>query len=174
MKTITKLSFKKLLDKTKRTQYVDSSVVEEVVPCDPEEIIFFTLGKYISEDELDTEYANRSLEPASPYTIALYDLDHQSEMDEKRYVATHWKDDKGKWCFAAFGRWRDGRRVRVDRDGLEWGGSWWFAGVRKSSALDSFEPSVPLSLSPKLRKETSRQALTRIADSLELIATKLK
>lgn len=50
--------------------------------------------------------------------------------------------------------------------------------LRKDSALSSdTKPSAPLSLSPsapKPRKESKRQALTRIADALEVIATKLK
>lgn len=146
MKTKTKLSFQKLLDKTGRTQYTDKDVVALVEPCEAQEIEFFTLSKYITDEQLDIEYAQRGLQPASPYSLALYDEVKREILDEKKYVATHWRDKNGKWCFATFCGWGGERSVRVDRDDGEWRDDWWFAGVRKSLGSSSSDSeSLPLS-----------------------------
>ena len=44
---------------------------------------------------------------------------------------THWKDSSGKWCYAAFYRWYDERRVDVHRNDSAWPGDWWVAGLRE-------------------------------------------
>lgn len=130
-----------MLDATKRTQYVDKDAVETMPQDESEEKLeFFTLGKYISDDELEKEYASRGLIPAFPYDLLKAD---QDILDEKKYAATHWKDANGKWCYLACYRWRGGERnVSVDRREYDWYDDWWFAGVRKielssSSAQDS-------------------------------------
>lgn len=143
------MTFQQLLDKTKRTQYTDKSVVNSVDSCDPQDIEFFTLGKYVSDDQLEKEYQKRGLVPAHPYALTLYSLDHQKEMDEKNYVGTHWKDNG--WCYVAFRRWGDDERdVSVGRSDCGWGDFWWFAGVRKYQELGSLEPkpfTEPLEIS---------------------------
>jgi hypothetical protein len=127
-----KLSFKKLLDSTKRTQYTNEEVVDSVKPCEPQKIEFFTIGEYISDDNLEREYEKRGLIPANPYALTLFSKENETVMDDKKYVATHWKDVAGKWCYAAFGRRGGGERgVSVYRYDDGWFGSWWFAGVRK-------------------------------------------
>lgn len=144
----TKLSFQALLDKTKRTQYVDKDVVASVEPCEPQEIEFFTLGKYISDNELEVEVSKLGFELAHPYALALYAKEHPEFADEKS-TGTHWQNAKGNWCFATFFRWIDERRVDVYRgDGDDWNDRWWFAGVRKSSPkpLETKPSSVPLTL----------------------------
>lgn len=105
----------------------------------------FTLGKYIDHNDLEKEYEKRGLIPAHPSDV----LDFWT--DEK-YLATHWKDADGKWCFASFYRWVDGKRiVFVHRFDDDWGDRWWFAGVRQSFALEPVD-SDPLSLDLRLKK----------------------
>lgn len=101
------------------------------------EIELFTLGKYVTDDELEKEYESRGLVPADVFAVGAW----SEENTDKEYVATHWKNAQGKWCFAAFRRWYDERSVDVSRGDLDWYGGWWFAGVRKSSALESSEQS---------------------------------
>ena len=135
MKTKTKLSFQNLLDQTGRKQYTDKDVVEAVKSCEAQELEFFTVGKLVTDDQLEAEYASRGFAPAHPYALALYAKEHPEFADEK-YIGTHWKDAAGKWCFATFDRWYDERLVRVRRRVSVWRDRWWFAGVRKST-LDS-------------------------------------
>ena len=132
------LSIEQLLDKTKRTQYVGKDVLSTCP--DPKRVgklYFFTLGEYITNDELEKEYESRGLVPASVREIAVYDIKNRDEMDEMMYVGTHWKDAKGNWCFATFDRWYGRRVVSVHRHVYGWYGNWWFAGVRKSSTKPS-------------------------------------
>lgn len=127
-----------LLDATKRTQYVDKTVLATFPKQQEGTLEFFKLDKYISDDDLEKEYESRGLIPADPYTLLNYDLSNRAEIDEKKDVFTHWKDSKGKWCYIAFDQWRgDERRVIVDRDDYGWRGLWWVAGLRKFSTQSS-------------------------------------
>ena len=121
------------LDATGRKQYVNSDVVIAMPSGEGEEaeVIFFKLGKYVSDANLDKEYDLRGLKPADPYSLAAVNEADPAFADEHPNC-THWKDAKGKWCFAAF-RHGDGdeRGVSVRRSGGGWVGGWWFAGVRK-------------------------------------------
>lgn len=120
---------------TGRNQYVTDSVVGTMPRGDGEEaeVHFFNLGRYVNDLELDKEYELRGLKPADPYSLAAVNEDDSAFADEHPN-GTHWKDANGKWCYAAFSRWRDERRVlvahvrRYDRD---WYDDWWFAGLRK-------------------------------------------
>ena len=67
--------------------------------------------------------------PADPYSQAAVN-EADPAFADGHPNGTHWKDVNGKWCFVAFGRWGDGRKLGVGR-GNDWGGSCWFAGVRK-------------------------------------------
>lgn len=123
-----------------------------------QEVEFFKLEKYVSEDELEKEYAARGLEAASPFVIFATE---QDKLDKMEYVGAHWKDAKGNWCCATFCRWDVEREVVVDRrDG--WDGRWWFAGVRKSvlgtseTELSSSE-SLTLESAVKICKEAGYQ-----------------
>ena len=121
------------LDATGRKQYVNSDVVIAMPSGEGEEaeVIFFKLGKYVSDANLDKEYDLRGLKPADPYSLAAVNEADPAFADEHPNC-THWKDAKGKWCFAAFDHWDGGRRsVDVSRDGGGWNDYWWFAGVRK-------------------------------------------
>lgn len=104
----------------------------------------FGLGRYVTAEELADEYLNRGLVPAGISGIlALGD----NVLDERRYVATQWKDSDGNWCSAAFYRWDVGRRVRVYRyDGGAWSDIWWFCGVRELGTKDTPPSSESLDL----------------------------
>lgn len=118
------------------------------------ELEFFSLGEYVSDDDLEKEYKSRGLMPADLYALAAWNEEHKD--DGRKYFATHWKDKDGNWCFAAFGRWGgDGRGVFVLRsDGDEWSGRWWFGGVRKdsSSRLEPKPSSDTLPLELRIEK----------------------
>lgn len=126
-----------VLDATGRKQYTDSDVVNSMPKGEGEktEVVFFKLdlserGGYISDDDLEKEYELRGLKSADPYSLAKVNEDDPAFGDEKPN-GTHWKNADGKWCFATFSRWRDGREVRVNRSDDDWVVNWWFAGVRK-------------------------------------------
>lgn len=135
-----KLSFQELLDSTKRIQYTEKEIVESVKTHKPQDIEFFKLDKYVSDDQLEVEYVNRGLVPAHPYALILYSKDYEEEIDKKLYVCTHWKDSNGKWCYAAFVRWHGERSVYVYRYDFGWYGYWWFAGLRKYPELGTSKP----------------------------------
>jgi hypothetical protein len=125
------------LEATGRVQYTDRKVVENMpkAPAVLAEIIFFKpdLSKRngrISDDDLEKEYALRGLEPVDPISLAALNEAAPAFADETPH-GTHWKDADGKWNFATFRRWHGKRHVHVNRFDDGWGGSWWFAGVRK-------------------------------------------
>ena len=126
-------TLKQKLEQTKRNLYINNEVFETSPKQTKGKVEFFTIGKYISDDELQKEYENRGLIPASIYDL----IDNDKICDEKKYVGTHWKDENGKWCFATFFFWSGNveRSVYVDRNDGDWLDRWWFAGVRKSSKL---------------------------------------
>lgn len=120
------------LTATGRKQYATDSVVRTMPKGqgDEEDVHFFKLGHWISDDDLENEYEKRGLKAADPYSLAAVNEADPAFADE-RPNSTHWKDASGKWCYAAFHRWSDGRYVYVDRYGDDWNGFWWFAGVCK-------------------------------------------
>lgn len=129
-------TLKEKLKATERNLYVDDSVLESSPEKIEGTLEYFKLDKYISCEVLEQEYAKRKLIPADIHTL----IEHDSELDEKKYVGTQWKDKDGKWCFASFYHWFDGERsVFVHRDDDHWDGHWWFAGVRKSSEISNSE-----------------------------------
>lgn len=123
------LNGKAVLDATGRKQYINDEVVATMPQGegDEAEVIFFNLGRYISDDDLDKEYEKRGLVPTDPFSLAAVN-EADLEFADDHPNGTHWKDANGNWCYIAFGRWRG---VCVDRYGGEWGGDWWFAGRRK-------------------------------------------
>lgn len=132
-KTSGKRSFQEALDATGRKQYTDRKVVNAVSPRESEEgeVVFFNLGRYVNDDNLEKEYELRGLKPADPYSLAAVN-EADPAFADKKPNGTHWKDADGKWCFATFFQWRGGRRsVSVGRSSYDWNDGWWFAGVRK-------------------------------------------
>lgn len=121
-----------VLDATGYKQYADAKVVQTMPRGEGEEteVVFFQVGRYVSDAELQKEYELRGLRPADPYSLAKVNEDDPSFVDEYPN-GTHWQDADGRWCFAAFRRWNDERRVGVDRYDYDWYDGWWFAGVCK-------------------------------------------
>ena len=125
------------LDATGRKKYTDESVVEAMPKGKDKEVevIFFKprpeayRDGWLSDEALDKEFEFFGLEQADPYSVAAVNEADPAFADEYPN-ATHWKAN-GKWCYAAFYRWLDGRSVRVYRDGSDWFDDWWFAGFRK-------------------------------------------
>lgn len=121
------------LNATGRNKYVAEDVVQAMPRGAGEkaEVVFFKVGRDISDDDLEKEYALRGLVPADAYSLAAVN-ENDSVFADDRPNATHWKDANGKWCYAAFNRWRDERDVDVHRDDVrDWRDFWWFAGLRK-------------------------------------------
>jgi hypothetical protein len=121
-----------VLKATGRNLYVSDDVVETMPKGSGAEadIIFFKLGRFVSDADLEKEYEQRGLVPADPYSLAKVNENDHAFADEHPN-GTHWKDPNDNWCFVAFNRWDVGRRVRVSRSGSDWDGRWWFAGLRK-------------------------------------------
>lgn len=116
---------------TGRTEYVDEKVVKTMPKGegDEPEVVFFKIGRFITDDDLEREYEKRGLVPVDPYSLATINMNDPA-FDDERPNATHWKDSKG-WCYAMFSRLGGGRKVGVDRSDSGWGDLLWFAGARK-------------------------------------------
>lgn len=127
----------KAIEATHRAQYMDRQVVD-MMPTgegDEVEVVFFKpdlsqCNGFISDDELEKEFELRGLKPADPFSVAAVNEADPAFADQTPH-GTHWKDDKGNWCFAAFHRRLDLREVVVRRDDSGWLDRRWFAGVRK-------------------------------------------
>jgi len=118
---------------TGRVQYVSNDVVASMPHGESEdvEVVFFNLGCFVSDNDLEKEYELRGLKPVDPYSLAKVNEDDPAFADTKPN-ATHWKDSNGKWCYAAFSQWHgSGRHVYVRRNDNDWDDGWWFAGLRK-------------------------------------------
>ena len=125
-------SAKEAFKATKRNEYLTDDVVTVMPQGEGDEIsvVFFKLGRYITDADLEKEYELRGLKPADPFALAAVNEADPSFADDYPN-STHWKDEKGNWCYAAFDRWRDARYVSVYRDDNRWSGRWGFAGSRK-------------------------------------------
>lgn len=97
---------------------------------DEVEITFFQVGHYISDDDLEKKLEGDCMEAIDPYTLAAFNTANP-EFADTHPNCTHWKDADGKWCYAAFGRWLDGRGVFVRRNVNVWSDFWWCAARRK-------------------------------------------
>ncbi len=121
------------IDATNRRQYTNREVVDAMPRGDGEEaeVVFFNLGRFVSDVDLEREYKLRGLKPADPYSLAAVNEADVAFADEYPN-GTHWKDVAGRWCYAAFYRWDvGGRSVHVHRRDHDWHGRWRFAGTRK-------------------------------------------
>lgn len=113
-------------------QYTDSLVVAGMPKGEGEEteVVFFKLGRFIRDVDLDKEYELRGLKPADPYSLAAVNEVDKAFADEHPN-GTHWKDTDGEWCFMAFGLCCGERNVCVDRDKNAWSDKCWFGGLYK-------------------------------------------
>jgi hypothetical protein len=123
---------KAAFEATTRKLYLNDSVVAAMPRGEGEEaeVVFFKVGRYVSDADLDKEYELRGLTPADPYSQAAVNEADPAFADD-RPNGTHWKDSSGKWCYAFFRRWSDEREVGVYRNDGGWNDGWWFAGLRK-------------------------------------------
>ena len=125
---------KETIKATNRAEYTDNSVVK-TMPAGGDgaenevEVVFFKLGRYVSDNDLAAEYEKRGLKP-DPYAVAAVNEADPSFADDY-YNSTHWKNADGNWCYVAFYRGDNERRVHVDRGDGDWVADWWFGGVRK-------------------------------------------
>lgn len=129
----------KALGATGRRQYTDRSVVDAMPRGDGDEVEIgffkprqdaYDSNGLISDANLEKEFAFHGFVPADPVSLSAVNEDDPAFADEHPN-GTHWKDVDGRWCYAAFSRWGGGRSVSVRRGSSDWGGGWWFAGVRK-------------------------------------------
>lgn len=151
------MTFKQKVEEKGFIFYGDESLLK-YFPNEKEKgnIELFTLEKNISDDELEKEYKNRGLIPASPEAIL--------KLNSDKPIGTHWKDAEGVWCFAAFirFRWDDGRGVQVYRRVSDWFVGWWFCGIKK-------EPSLALE-----NQNSSDTRLQTFVSELEILIKKYK
>jgi hypothetical protein len=133
------LTAQKALDATGRHQYTNREVVDSMPrgKDGPTTVYFFKprpeaydKNSLISDEKLEEEYAFFGLAPVDPFTLAK--VEEEPSFADEHPNGTHWKDANDHWCYAAFYRWLDERRVRVDRDDDAWHGHWWFSGVPAS------------------------------------------
>jgi|SRR3989344_611039 len=94
------------------------------------EVVFFHLGHFVSDVELEKEYELRDLNPADPYSLAAVNKADPTFADTHP-SGTHWKDADGRWCRVEFGYWESECNVSVRRHNVDWGDDCWFAGLPK-------------------------------------------
>jgi len=122
------------IDATGRTKYVDSEVLATMpVGQGPEEVelTYFKLSRFASPKEVAAEFESRNMDP-DPQAQAADNEQHPAFADEHPN-GTQWNLDGNTSSFLTFLRWHGKRRVYCYRYGNNWGGYWWFAGVRKIS-----------------------------------------
>ena len=101
------------------------------------ELVLFQPGRYMYDDELETEYELRGLVPADPYSLAAAVEADLTLLDRYRPLITHWRDAKNKWCSVTFKRGEGivspefRGFVRLFRHSLETDDRNWFAGFDK-------------------------------------------
>lgn len=127
------------LDATGRRQYTNREVVDAMLKGEGDEVelVFFkpepreyTSQGFISDDDLEKAFDCRGLRSAETISVFAMNEADPTFADEKPH-GTHWRDAKGKWCYASFNRWLGERSVIVARHGGDWNAEWWFVGVRK-------------------------------------------
>ncbi|MEX1112282.1 MAG: hypothetical protein WEC84_02360 [Candidatus Andersenbacteria bacterium] len=123
----------KALDATGHQQYATNPAVVALMPQGEgeEEIdVYFFYSSFVSDAEVEKEYALCGLVPADPYSLAAVNEDDPSFVVDHPNV-THWKDTSGKWYSAAFYEWDGERRVSVNYLGPDPHRNWWCAGLRE-------------------------------------------
>ncbi len=118
------------LTATGRNQYTDKKVVATMprgTGKGPKKVTFFKIGRVVTDEELEAEFASRNLKPTDPFTLAAINEADPAFADEHPN-SIHWKDAGGNWCYEAFGRWRGERNVHVHRNDGRWLDCWRFAG----------------------------------------------
>ncbi len=126
---------------TGRKPYVTTDVLKSMPrgKSGEREVIFLKLdlskcGGYISHDDREKEVNALGFDLASPYKVARANIDDSAFADDHRN-STQWKDENGNWCYIAFSRRNDERRVIVRRGDDDWNDGWWVGVVRKVGSV---------------------------------------
>jgi hypothetical protein len=125
-------SGKEALLATGRKPFFDDTVIVTMPQEDwtEGEISLFSIGRDVTDEEVEREFEVRGLKPVDPFALAAFNGVNPAFADD-RPNCTHWKDKNGNWCYAAFDCSDDGRHAFVLGFEREWEAIWWFAGVRK-------------------------------------------
>ncbi|MFA6028092.1 MAG: hypothetical protein WC752_04170 [Patescibacteria group bacterium] len=131
-----------MLDATGRNQHFQPQVVLNmpVARNGEMDVIFFHIGRRLADVELAKEYEDRYIKPLDPYTLLQINIEDPQFADDHPN-GTIWKDERGRWCHAAFdvawSNWGEipHRRVHVLGPDIScghwWSDRWVFAGVEK-------------------------------------------
>lgn len=117
-------------------QYTEDDAVRSMSygELDEVEIVFFKLDlsrqcNCISDEDLERQYISLGLVPVDPYSLCAVNRADPT-LAETRMNCTHWK--RGDlWSFILFRFWQGRHELAVCDSQADWGGSWWFAGVRE-------------------------------------------
>jgi hypothetical protein len=120
-----------LLDATGRVQETYKTAVATMPRGEGEEVevFFFKASHYLSDSEVEKEFARHGLKP-DPYAQSQVNIDDPVFADDHPNV-TQWKDDGGHWCYLIFCRFISDRRVSIQLGNGGLGPRWWYGGVRK-------------------------------------------
>lgn len=134
MKINRKKSIKSLITDLGYKEYLDQDVLKTLKNKGEVnvEVELFTLGKYVTNEQLTVEYASRNLTP-DVGAMLTYLIENPAILDKKTWIATGLSNSS----YVSVDRWGGERLVSVSQRGGYWGVDWWFAGVRKVSAEGS-------------------------------------
>ncbi len=122
---------RQMIEALGRNEYVSDDVLETMPVDGPEEgdLFFFPIKRNTPASEVAglLDRHNLIIDPVAQFQVNADD----SAFADERPNGVQWQDSLGRYCFAAFGRWRGERGVGVGRDDVGWGGDWWLAGRRK-------------------------------------------
>lgn len=107
-------SLLKLLEKTGRRLYIQEDVFDSAPTHGDEDmdLYFFVLGQIVSDSELEMEFASRELVASDPLAITTACLE-SPDFFRRHAIATHWKDDVGRWGSMIFGHDQKQHCVRI-------------------------------------------------------------
>lgn len=98
---------------------------------DTVKVVFFPLSCCASDDQVESELAKRGLVACDPLSLAQVNADDPAFADSHKNF-TQWRDKDGRWCYAVFATYCDGRTVYVGHDGyMGVRETWWVAGLRR-------------------------------------------
>ncbi len=122
------LSNTEVIVSTGKKRNIIRSVLVDMPKCEKGyiKLIFFKVGRSLSEVDLSKEYDLRGLKPADPYSICVFNAKNPN-FSNKHPHGTHWKDKDDNWCFILFDR-KNFVYIAPDADG--WSKIWWFVGVK--------------------------------------------
>ncbi|HEX8993734.1 MAG TPA: hypothetical protein VF803_00595 [Candidatus Paceibacterota bacterium] len=119
---------RQVVDRVAPVQYIEESVLDAMPRGTRKDVAVYFFKPCLDLDDTDLakQYLIRNLYPCDPFALAA--VNEADPSFAMRYPnATHWKDDRGAWCVAAFSKSAGGIGVCVDR-GCGWVPGWYFAG----------------------------------------------